>query len=268
MSQMFKRIFQTAALAGSVPLLVACASGPSGDISMIPAQIEQQTSKQGLFVQDVKWKHTKPGCKGECPNITLESVVFPGIPRLTELVDHALSIMTGIDDGTVPPYSTVAGYENYFWQTAAPRDSTVLAAKTRYRNQHLTVIELNSWQYFTGSAHGLSATQFLNWHNDTQKVLGLDQILRAGQHAAYVNALQQAHQRWLVNNPDTNNDTQAYLRMWPFQPSNNFGFTDQGLVVKYDSYQIAPYSSGQPELLIPYPDLQGIVRTEYLPTLN
>jgi len=37
------------------------------------------------------------------------------------------------------------------------------------------------------------------------------------------------------------------------------------MVIKYDSYQIAPYSAGQPELLIPYEALKGILRPEYLP---
>lgn len=265
MKQQLKRTLRFITTLASIPLLIACASGPSGNISMIPTQIEEETSKKGLFTQPVKWQHIKPGCKGECPTVTLDSIIFPGNTRLTELIDHALAVMTGIDDGTTQPYSTIAGYEDYFWQTAAARDSTVLGAKARYRNQHLTVVELTTWQYFTGSAHGLSATQFLNWHNETQKVVGLAQVLRPGQHNAYISALQTAHTQWLSNHPDVGNDPAAYARMWPFQPSNNIGFTDQGLVVKYDSYQIAPYSSGQPELLIPYGQLEGIIRPEYLP---
>src|SRR3546814_10791128 len=39
---------------------------------------------------------------------------------------------------------------------------SVLSAKARYRNRYLTVVELNTWQYYTGAAHGISATQFLN----------------------------------------------------------------------------------------------------------
>lgn len=265
MIQKSKRALQLVVLASSALLLVACASSPSGNISMIPVQTDQQTSKDGLFTQGIKWEHTKPACTGDCPSIQLDSVVFPGVPRLTELIDHALSVMTGIGNESPHPYVTVAEYERYFWQTAAARDSTTLTAKTRYRNRHLTVIELASWQYFTGAAHGVSATQFLNWHNDNHKVLGLADILEAGKYDAYLGALKQAHTQWLSTHPDAVNDPQAYTRMWPFQPSDNFAFTDQGLVVKYDSYQIAPYSSGQPELLVPYSALAGIVRPEYLP---
>ncbi len=251
--------------AGAAGLLTACASGPSPNISLIPAETAEQTSKEGLFVQAVKWEHKKPGCEGDCPTVKLDSVVFPGITRLTALVDHALALMTGIGNSQAPAYATVAEYEDYFWKTAAPRDSTLLAAKTRYRNKHLTVVELNTWQYFTGAAHGISATQFLNWDNNSGKVLSLASVLEPGKQDAYVAALKAAHSLWLAKNADARQDPESYNRIWPFQASTNFAFTDQGLLVKYDSYEIAPYSSGQPELLVPYGDLQGILRPEFMP---
>jgi hypothetical protein len=99
-------------------------------------------------------------------------------------------------------------------------------------------------------------------------VLSLDQVLLPGKRPAYVEALRAAHRRWLSGNPDARHDPAAYDRLWPFQPSSNFAFTDDGLVVKYDSYQIAPYSAGQPELRIPYTELAGILKPEYLPSAS
>ncbi|MCC2595553.1 RsiV family protein [Pusillimonas sp. MFBS29] len=258
-------VFRFALTAVALGVLAACTSGPSANISRIPVEIGEQTSKEGLFTQEFKWEHTKPGCKGECPTLELNSLVFPGVPKLTELVDHALAMMTGIGTSGPAPYFTIKEYEDYFWKTAAPRDSTVMVAKARYRNRSLTVIELNTWQYQTGSAHGISATQFLNWDNNTGKVLSLDSILRPGQYDGYVAALKQAHANWLASHPDAQHDPETFNRMWPFQVSENFGFTDQGLVVKYDSYQLAPYSSGQPELVLPYSSLSGILRPEFMP---
>lgn len=262
---MLNRPIRGLAVAGLALLLVACASGPRDNISLIPGdQIAAQTSKEGVFTQPVKWERKKPGCSGQCPSIKVDSIVFPGIPKLTELVDHALAVMTGVGNKQ-QPYDTLSQFEAYFWKTAAARDEAVFAAKTPYRNKNLTVIELDTWQYLTGSAHGISATQFLNWDNANEKVLGLANILQPGQHDAYVAALKQVHAQWLNTQPDAQRDTAAYSRIWPFQPSENFAFSDAGLVVKYNSYEIAPYSSGQPELLIPYSALQGILKPEYLP---
>src|SRR5690606_4493933 len=142
-------------------LLAACAGTPS-DISRIPTQVGQETSKEGVFTQPVRWERSKPGCKGECPTLKVDSIVFPGNTRLTELVDHSLAYMTGVGDQAHSSYGTIAEYEDHFWKTAAARDSTVFVAKTRYRNRSLTVIELNTMQYMTGMAHGLTATRFLN----------------------------------------------------------------------------------------------------------
>ncbi|MFA5520301.1 MAG: RsiV family protein [Castellaniella sp.] len=253
-----------ATLAAAV-LLAACAVKPTSDISLIPAQTDAISSRSGLFVQPVKWSRTQPGCKGECPQMSVDSLVFPGVPRLTELVDHALAMLTGTGDERLPPYDTIAEFEAHFWKTAATRDQVELVARTRYRNRHLTVIELSSGQYFTGAAHGLTATQFLNWDNTTGRVLGLDDVLRPGVHQQFVAALAQAHQNWLDAHSDAYNDRVAWLQLWPFQESSNFALTDQGLVVKYDSYEIAPYAWGQPELMIPYERLGGILRSSYLP---
>lgn len=260
-----QRLLQASSVLVFAGLLAACASKPSADISLIPTQTDAVTSQDGLFVQPVKWSRTKKGCKGDCPKMSVDSLVFPGVPKLTELVDHALAMMTGTGDERLPPYSTIAEFETYFWKTAGSRDVVMLAAKTRYRNRYLTVIELNSGQYFTGAAHGLTATQFLNWDNTAGSVLGMDQILVAGAYPRFVQALERAHARWKANNPDVQDDPATWQRLWPFQATNNIALTDTGVVAKYDSYEIAPYSSGQPELHIPYTELAGILRPEYLP---
>lgn len=246
--------------------LSACASGPRDNITLIPAdKIEQESRKDGLFTQPLKYKASKPGCKGECPQIEVDSLVFPGVAILTELVDHGLAVMTGVSTDHPQPYATIKEYQDYFWETAAPRDSTIFSADARYRSRHLTVIELNTWQYYTGAAHGIAATQFLNWDNATGKVLGMADILVPGAHDKYLQALREAHGRWLANHPDAQEDPAGFSRLWPFQPNENFALTDTGLVVKYNSYEIAPYSSGQPELTLPYAQLQGILKPAYLP---
>jgi len=95
--------------------------------------------------------------------------------------------------------------------------------------------------------------------------MSLEDALIPGRHAQYVAALQRAHAKWLEQNPDARRDPAAYGKMWPFQESDNFALTRDGIVVKYDAYSIAPYSHGEPELHIPYADLRGILKPELLP---
>lgn len=249
-------------------LMLAACAGPSRDISRIPTQTDAVTSRDGTFTQPVQWSRTKPGCKGQCPEITVDSLVFPGKPELTELVDHVLSNMTDLAETNPPIYQGINDFEEQYWETAGPHDQTSFHARTRYRNRHLTVIELNTGQYYTGAAHGMMATRFLNWDNDADRLLELEDILAAGGEKKYLEALRQAHERWKAERPEVQENAASWSRMWPFQPNDNVAFTDSGLIVKYGSYDIAPYSSGLPELFIPYAELDGILKTEYLPSKN
>ena len=257
------RLFMSAAL--GTALLAGCASRPASNITLIPDATDQVSSREGLFAQEVKWKRSKPGCEGECPTLEVNTLVFAGNPELTRLVDHALAVMTGLNDDQAPRHPDIKAFEEYYWQVAGARDSVLLASKLRYRSKYITVIELDSWQYFTGAAHGMGATQFLNWDNARQAVVPLDHVLVPGGRAAYEAALRRAHARWQQTQPDPQADPQAWNRLWPFQPSDNYAFTDQGLVVKYDTYQLAPYSYGQPELTIPYGELDGVLKVDYIP---
>lgn len=246
-------------------LLAACAGGPKDNISLIPSKLDQETSLDGVFTQPVKLAGKRPGCSGECPELHVDSLVFPGMPRLTQLVDHALASMTWLDNSQAAPYDTIESYEAYYWQTAGPRDYTDLVARTRYRNRSITVLELNAGMYRTGMAHGMTGNQFLNWDNHAGKALTIDDLLAPGARPAFEAALREAHAQWLLESPIAKDDPKNYSRMWPFVVTDNVGLTDMGLAVKYQSYEIAPYVAGQPELLIPYSRLQDILRTQYLP---
>ncbi|HMX99739.1 MAG TPA: DUF3298 domain-containing protein [Agitococcus sp.] len=39
---------------------------------------------------------------------------------------------------------------------------------------------------------------------------------------------------------------------------------EKGIIVKYQAYAIAAYAFGQPEFVVPYEQLKGIVKPEFL----
>lgn len=251
-------------IALTVLAVAGCASGPQPDAALTGASAGAGISVAGA--QAVKWTRVRPGCRGECPKITMDSLIFPGQARLNTLVDHALASMTWLDQNVGAPYGTVADFEAYFWRTANLRDDVYLSTRVRYHTSALTVLELDVGQYRTGMAHGISGTQFLNWDNATQKVLTLDDLLVPGQRPAFEQALRAAHQRWLQQSPAAQADPANFGRMWPFVSSDNVGLTALGLVVKYQPYEIAPYVAGKPELLIPVTELRGILKPAYMPS--
>ncbi|HCA17453.1 MAG: RsiV family protein [Alcaligenes pakistanensis] len=259
-----QRPYQLLLIGLSAMALSACSSTPSSNISLIPTQTQDQTEKDGVFTQSLNYKHVKPGCTGECPRLEVQSLIFPGNTELTKLVDQSLAHMTVISDRH-PGYRGLKEFEDYYWATANNRDEVHLSARARYRNRDLTVVELSSGIYMTGAAHGITATQFINWDNRLKMALPLDRIIAPGKIKPFQDLVRQAHNNWVSSLSEAREDRAGWDRMWPFQPAENIALTDQGLLVKYNPYEVAPYSLGQPELLLPYSQLRGILRPDYLP---
>jgi len=53
-----------------------------------------------------------------------------------------------------------------------------------------------------------------------------------------------------------------------FPQTNNLLFTAQGLMFHYQHYEIASFAEGNPQLVIPYDKLKGILKDKYLPLPN
>ncbi len=61
------------------------------------------------------------------------------------------------------------------------------------------------------------------------------------------------------------NSVSEYEQAWPFKLTENFLLGDQGLILQYGEYEIGPYVVGLPRLVIPYDQLQEVLKEEYLP---
>jgi hypothetical protein len=261
-------------------LLAGCGTSPSDNISL-PAAAPASPSSQApvpsaaaaapapsrdVRTEPVRWEQAKPGCQGRhCPAITLDSLAFPGLPKLTVAIDQMLSSMTGVDENLSGVYGNVPGYAAYFWRTAQDGDHTWLRARLRGVVGNAVSVELDSTQQIAGAAHPIPATRFLLWDRKADKPIRLDDVLADGRHAQYLAALRAAHGLWLKSNPGYQRDPAGYARLWPFVESDNVALTGQGLVVKYDAYTIAPYSYGQPEIVLPWATARTFVRPGFLP---
>ena len=56
----------------------------------------------------------------------------------------------------------------------------------------------------------------------------------------------------------------AHFSTWPFSLTDNYTFTRQGMTFLYQPYEIGFYALGAPQLTVPYSELNGIVKPQYL----
>ncbi|MCQ4294163.1 RsiV family protein [Pseudomonas stutzeri] len=230
-------------------------------VAMLLGGCQHFASERPVAVQQAVTEQRPKGCEGEsCPLVNVDTLTFANEPELNRLIDARLRRMTinGPDERLPESLKT---YEQQFLSTAEPTWSSYLQAKLREQHGNILVIELSSYLY-AGGAHGMPGRGFINYDRERNKELRLEDLLIPGQVGNFWRAARQAHQRWLTENE--HNQDAAFLEFWPFQQTANIALLKDSVLLKYDVYSIAPYSSGHPELFIPHEQLKGIVKAEYL----
>lgn len=127
------------------------------------------------------------------------------------------------------------------------------------RRGNLLTLGTGSYVY-TGGAHGLPYTGYLHWDIGNDHEMVLDNLLVDGQVEAFWSLAREAHRRWAKEN----NFNQDYLDGWPFMPTEEFYYGDDGLTLVYNVYEIAPYVMGPQELVVPWEQLERVVKPDYL----
>ncbi|MDM1277114.1 DUF3298 domain-containing protein [Acinetobacter indicus] len=127
----------------------------------------------------------------------------------------------------------------------------------------LATVVVNSSSYL-GGAHGATAQTYFNFDLEQKKQVKLADILQPKQRAALEAAAYEAFKQWVVDSKLANNVAE-YEQAWKFKLSDNFYLGQQGLILQYAEYEIGPYVVGLPRLMIPYTELQQVLKKPYLP---
>ena len=240
------------ALAGLLSLLL----GGCQSISL------DRMSQSALATTRDAWEHRPAGCaERECPLVNIDVQRFDDLPELNARIERELLGVTVELPGDPLPAS-LESYEREFLASARPGWVSYLQAKVLEQHGRLVVIELSSYR-FSGGAHGEPGRAYLNYDRKLQRVLTLKDMLLPDAAAAFWEQAELAHQAWLrANGLDQDADYQA---SWPFLRTANVALLRGAVMLKYEIGRIAPYASGHPELRIPYPRLNGILKPFYFP---
>lgn len=238
-------------------LLTACSA---------PTQKSVPTAGKGLLMQPVYLYDTQPNCSSPCAQLQISSLSFPEQRALSQLVEQKLAHMfSELNEGLTPAATNLNEVIDIFWEHADESSNLLLSTSLFYANPDFTVLKSEVGQYFGGGAHGSSNIQLTNWDNANSQVLQLEDLIETGQLPAFYQLQEQAYEAWLPTQEQAREDEKGYKEMWPFTPSTNIGLGNYGLITQYNSYEIAPYSAGQPTTFIPYSELKGILKPRYFP---
>ncbi|NNP74895.1 hypothetical protein A7P54_17555 [Acinetobacter sp. Ac_3412] len=251
----------------------------------------QQTAEPILRGETAKLQVNLPECKGNtCPDFTVERLQsnFPFIDQLLDqqILEQLGKILDVVDvDASAASVPKTAedkssldaqaqAYANAFVKideelkalSSSHQISLMIKPKILQPKGTLATVVLNSSSYL-GGAHGSTSQRYYNFDLTTQKQVQLHDLLLPKQKASLDKLAHEAFKTWIVDSKLAT-DPKEYEQAWPFQVTDNFLLGEQGLILQYGEYEIGPYVVGLPRLVIPFSELQGVLKPEYLPKID
>jgi len=113
-----------------------------------------------------------------------------------------------------------------------------------YQSPEIISIAMTSYTN-TGGAHGILNISFLNFDSETGQSIQNNQIFND------IEAFKTVAEPYFK---DATKDKSLVLDYKQFELPANIGYSEDGIVLLYNTYEIAPYSSGIIEFAIPFED--------------
>ncbi len=236
------------------------------------AQTEQVQAEGDIIVKKEKAKYTLPVCEGkDCNEVDIQRLET-NKPWINQVLDKEILTLSNLQfSEEVPKPTTIQANIDRF--LASAKQDTIargqpvvysLQVDPDFLGQRGDIASFKIiTAYYTGGAHGGASDNYYNFDLKQQKLLKLNDIVLPDQQKALHDLVYGQFIAWVKKN-DAKVDLAEYEKLWPFQLNNNFSFTDNGLLFSYGQYEIGPYVVGMPEFIVPYQQLNGILKPQYM----
>jgi len=123
-----------------------------------------------------------------------------------------------------------------------------------YENASIITVELNTY-IFTGGAHGYTSVRLLNFNKKMGSELENEELFKnSTDFQKYAEAKFRNQENILQDIPI--NDTGFMFDNNSFYLPENIGYTEKGLKLIYNQYEVASYADGTIELILPYDEIK------------
>ncbi len=137
----------------------------------------------------------------------------------------------------------------------------VCHSKVLHANDDIFTVAMDSYR-FMGGAHPNSYRAIFNFDLQNGTILQIEDIV--SDISAFRKAAEQEF-RNVQGLEESVSFQEAGFFMKEFKASTQFALTENGLLLYYNTYEIAPYAAGPTEILISYEDLAGILNPAFVP---
>lgn len=127
----------------------------------------------------------------------------------------------------------------------------LIDGEVTYQSPEITSIAINNYLN-TGGAHGNMNISFLNFNSQTGEILQLEDYIK---NEVEFTKLAEKYFTLKVKEELDENDFNNHFFGDDFQLPETIGFSNEGVILLYNVYEIAPYSEGITEFTIPFEDV-------------
>ena len=202
-------------------------------------------------------------CKTDCPIITIDVPIAKNIPIVADSINKKIfSVIKEIvyfgekpvklNDYKALTSSFIESYEEmhkkfpsetYGWEGK-------IKGNVEFESDQIINIKLDHYT-FTGGAHGYQGYRSLLFNPKTGKTIFSDQIFK-NEKEFKAFAEKAFRSKYKIPAKANINATGLMFENDKFQLPQNIFYTEEGLLLYYNSYEAASYADGPKELLFPY----------------
>ena len=223
-------------------------------------------SKELSFENETFEKESNIPCKTDCPKITIDIPVAKNIPIVADSINKKIfSVIKEIvyfgekplksNDYNTLANSFIASYEEmhkkfpdetYGWEGK-------ITGNVEFKSDQIINIKLDHYT-FTGGAHGYQGFRSLLFNAKTGKTIFSDQIFK-NEKEFKAFAEKGFREKYKIPAKSNINATGLMFENDKFQLPQNIFYTEEGLLLYYNSYEAASYADGPKEILFPYEEV-------------
>lgn len=126
-----------------------------------------------------------------------------------------------------------------------------------------TIVYLATIDYYEGASHGINELITMNFDKETGHHLSLSDIFATGYEQQLTAVLLKALKEKTGSDDLAALKEKGYLNAMDMFPTENFILGEETITFIYNPYEIAPYNMGSTELIIPYNDVDKILKTTF-----
>ena len=144
-----------------------------------------------------------------------------------------------------------------FPEESMPWEATI-EGNIAFENENIITIKLESYIY-TGGAHGYGTNRFLNFDKISGKELYQEDLFNnLDEFKTYAETLFRKQEN--IPAEGSINNTGFMFETENFYLPDNLGYTETGLLLFYEPYEIASFADGPITLTIPYPEANTFLK--------